>query len=99
MEELKLWVADPYLQPFKNEIRRRFQKVAVKYQELAGYGKTLTSAINSHLYYGIHKDVNSWIFREWAPNATAIYLIGDINEWKKDEEYSFKKVEYGNWEL
>jgi len=99
MEELKLWVADPYLRPFKNEIRRRFQKVAVKYQELAGYGKTLTSAINSHLYYGIHKDVNSWIFREWAPNATAIYLIGDINGWKKDEEYSFKKVEYGNWEL
>lgn len=99
MEELKLWVEDSYLQPFKNEIKRRFQQIAIKKQEIAGYGNTLTSAINSHLYYGVHKTPESWIFREWAPNATALYLIGDINNWKKDEGFAFKRVDNGNWEL
>ncbi|MFA6334438.1 MAG: 1,4-alpha-glucan-branching enzyme, partial [Bacteroidales bacterium] len=94
-----LWESDPYLEPYKDDIRRRCQKAFTKCQELAGYGNTLNSAVNSHLYYGVHKTLKSWIFREWAPNATALYLIGDVNGWEKNEEYSFKRVEYGNWEL
>jgi len=99
MEELGLWLKDPYLEPFKGDILRRFQKIAIKSQELPGYGKQLTTAINSHLYYGVHKSPTSWLFREWAPNATAIFLIGDVNNWKKQDEYAFTRVDNGNWEL
>lgn len=99
MEKQMLWESDPYLEPYRDDIIRRYQKAVIKGQEIAGYGKTLNSAINSHLYYGVHKTPDSWIFREWAPNATGLYLIGDVNGWKRDERFSFKRLDSGNWEL
>ena len=40
------------------------------------------------------------MFREWAPNATEIYLVGDFNNWKENEKYKAKRIdEAGNWEL
>ena len=79
MEELKLIEDDPWLVPYRRDILRRYQKAVTKRQELAGYGKPLYKSVNSHLYYGVHRTGNSWFFREWAPGATAIYLIGTFN--------------------
>ena len=90
---------DPYLEPYKSVIIERNQRILLQKQEIAGYGKTLNSAINNHLYYVLHKNDKVWVFREWAPNATKIFLIGDFNEWVKSEKYSLKPVGRGNWEL
>ena len=38
-----------------------------------------------------------WVLREWAPNATAIYMIGDFNNWQKDEAYRLQPVGNGVW--
>lgn len=55
---------------------------------------------DGHLYFGLHKTARQWVFREWAPNATAIYLIGDFNNWTEDEKYRLSPVgKSGNWEL
>ncbi len=40
-----------------------------------------------------------WVLREWAPNATAIYMIGDFNNWQKDEAYRLQPVGNGVWEV
>ena len=40
-----------------------------------------------------------WVLREWAPNATAIYMIGDFNNWQKDEAYRLQPVGNGVWEI
>ena len=40
-----------------------------------------------------------WVLREWAPNATAIYMIGDFNNWQKDEAYRLQPLENGVWEI
>ena len=40
-----------------------------------------------------------WVLREWAPNATAIYMIGDFNNWQKDETYRLQPVGNGVWEV
>ena len=41
-----------------------------------------------------------WTFREWAPNATEIYLIGDFNGWQEQAKYKLKRVKNtGNWEI
>ncbi|PKO97267.1 MAG: hypothetical protein CVU12_00710, partial [Bacteroidetes bacterium HGW-Bacteroidetes-7] len=54
MDQLRLWIDDPWLEPFSRTILERYQKVIVRGLEIAGYGKTLSSAVNSHLYYGVH---------------------------------------------
>ena len=37
--------------------------------KLAGDG-LLSDAVNNHLYYGLHHEGDSWVLREWAPNAS-----------------------------
>lgn len=60
----------------------------------------LTDFANGHKYYGLHKTTRGWVFREWAPNATAIYLVGDFNNWEENDKYKAKRIdEAGNWEL
>lgn len=90
---------DPYLEPYIRVISRRYQEVVRKGQELAGYGNLLKDRVNNHLYYGVHRERNERVFREWMPNAVSLYLIGECNGWREDPEYAFRPVGGGNWEL
>ncbi|MBP3755799.1 MAG: alpha amylase C-terminal domain-containing protein, partial [Prevotella sp.] len=92
---------DSWLEPFEDAIRGRHDHALWKLNQLTQNGKrTLSDFATGHLYYGLHKQARGWVFREWAPNATAIYLIGDFNDWKEDEKYQCKRIEgTGNWEL
>ncbi|TRM68156.1 glycoside hydrolase family 13 protein [Schizophyllum amplum] len=38
------------------------------------------------------------VYREWAPNATEAYLIGDFNNWNRIS-HPMKKDNYGVWEI
>lgn len=100
MKELKLWQEDSWLEPWKKQIWERYSRSVIKRLEIAGYGKTLSGSVNSHLFYGVFKQpCGSFIFREWAPNATAVYLICDATNWIKNEDYRCKNIGDGNWEL
>jgi len=99
METVEIWQKDPYLKPFKQVLRRRSELLEAKSRFIQGAHDSLYSAVNNHLYYGVHKVANGWICREWAPNASAIYLIGECNDWKKTSEFRFRHVGDGNWEL
>ena len=92
---------DPYLEPYEDAIRGRHDHAAWKIGQLTQGGKqTLSDFANGYDYYGLHKVRGGWVFREWAPNATDIYLVGDFNEWKETEDYRCKRIEgAGNWEL
>ena len=94
-----IYDSDPYLSQYRDRIDRRYRSIILRRQEIAGYGGRLSDAANNHLYYGVHKEKNTLVFREWAPNATAVYLIGDVNGWKKNERYRLSAVGNGNWEL
>ena len=52
---------------------------------------------SGYLYFGLHRTDNGWVFREWAPNATQIFLIGTFNDWKEEKKYSLKRKANGNW--
>ena len=63
-------------------------------------GNSVSYFANGYEYFGLHKTARGWVFREWAPNATDIYLIGDFNNWQETEKYRAKRVKNtGNWEL
>lgn len=100
MESLNLIKNDPWLTPYKDAIEGRYQYVLDKEKSLTNNGKmSLSEFASGYLYFGLHKTTKGWIFREWAPNATAIYLIGTFNNWQKSEEYKLTRIANGVWEI
>ena len=94
--------SDPYLEPYEAAIRGRHEHALWKIGQLTRNGRqTLSDFANGYKYFGLHKvPRGGWVFREWAPTATDIYLVGDFNNWTEDEKYRCKRIEgTGNWEL
>ncbi len=100
MKTLRILKNDPYLMPYRAAIEGRYSYALAVEQALTG-GKKLKDIANNHLYFGLHKTKDGWVFREWLPNATALYLVGDFNGWKIDEAYEAVLLDKnsGVWEL
>ncbi|MEE4605817.1 MAG: alpha-amylase family glycosyl hydrolase, partial [Desulfobacteraceae bacterium] len=60
---------------------------------------TLADFASGHEYFGLHHRNNQWVFREWAPNAENIFLIGDMTDWQEEEAFSLKRLDNGVWEI
>lgn len=100
MMKFDITIADPLLEPFRMVIRRRHEKSVLKELEFSGREKRFSDVFNNHLYFGLHRTgEGNWVFREWAPNATAIYLTGESNDWQKREEFRLHPLDGGVWEL
>ena len=83
------WIAgDPYLAPYRSQLAERSQRLQAERQRLLG-GATLPEFASAYHYYGLHTTADGWVLREWAPAATAIYLVCDANDWRDDERYQF----------
>ena len=93
-----IYETDPWLEPWKDAIRARHERILADRRKLAGDGP-LSDAVNNHIYYGLHRGNGTWTIREWAPNATRIFLVGDFNNWKRTGGYALKPCGHGNWEL
>jgi 1,4-alpha-glucan branching enzyme len=91
---------DPYLYPYLSIIQRRLEKVRSMEQRLTEGRVELADFASGHEYFGLHRKDNEWVFREWAPNATAISLIGDFNDWSESKDFTLQKIgNSGNWEV
>ena len=90
---------DPWLEPYSDAINGRHDEAVRKEKELAGKGGTLVDFANAHKYFGLHKTRSGWAFREWAPNATAVYLIGSFNNWTEKAEFALTRIDGGVWEI
>lgn len=97
---LNLVKNDPWLEPFASAITGRHQHVLDKEAELTNKGKqTLSDFASGYLYFGLHRTDKGWTFREWAPNATHIYMVGTFNNWEEKAAYKLKKQKNGIWEI
>lgn len=95
----KIYETDPYLAPYREAIEKRHERILEERDKIAMDG-SLADGLNNHLYYGLHRDADgSWVFREWAPNASRIYLIGEFNNWRRTAAYSLNPIGGGNWEI
>lgn len=93
---------DSWLEPYEAAICGRHDHAEWMINKLTNGGKqSLSDFASGYLYFGLHRDDKGrWVFREWAPNATEIYLIGDFNGWKEQKKYACKRIKgTGNWEL
>lgn len=103
MNKLMLIQKDPWLEPYAEAIEGRHNDVIKKEQDLTQNGRlSLSDFASGYLYFGLQRMADGgWVFREWAPNATAIYLVGDFSGWEKREDYRLRRLEgaAGNWEI
>jgi len=92
--------ADPYLKPFKPAIQRRIEGISRLCAQLAEANRSLVDFAAGHEFYGLHFREGEWLLREWAPNATAVYLIGDFSNWRPTEANALQRIDgNGTWEL
>ncbi len=99
MKVKMIYDADPYLKPFAGAIDARHRRI-LETRDRFAEGGSLSAGINNHLYYGLHREEDgTWVFREWAPHATRIYLIGECNNWCRTAGYALQPVGGGTWEL
>ena len=98
---LRILENDPWLQPYAPAIEGRQEYYEQRLAQLTHNGKqTLSEFAQGHLYYGLHRTPQGWAFREWAPNATRIFLVGDFNGWVEMPAYELKRLNlHGDWEV
>ena len=99
MKTKRIYEEDPWLAPYKEVVERRNRQILNRKAQIAGAGKPLSKAINGAMYYCLHREGGEWVFREWAPNASKIFLIGDFNQWRRSGEWALQPMGEGNWEL
>ncbi len=91
---------DPDLARYEGILRRRLQKIEATEKRLTGGRIPLAEFASGHEYFGLHRRGPRWVFREWAPNAEAVYLVGDFSGWKELSEFELRRIEpRGVWEI
>jgi len=91
---------DPYLKPYEEIIRRRLTSIHETQKRLTRGEMSLSDFSSGYEYFGLHLSGNEWVFREWAPNATAIYLVGEMSGWQEQKGFALDPIgEEGVWEI
>ena len=94
----KIFEYDPYLKPYESDIELRAANYNRKKSELLAGGGTLLDFANAHEYFGFHKTKEGWYYREWAPGADNVYVMGDMNDWNRTE-LKMNRLENGAFEI
>jgi len=91
---------DAYLAPYIDAIKARGERARVMEQRLTGGATSLADFASGHEYFGLHRQGDGWVFREWAPNATSICMVGTFSGWRECAEYELRRIDgQGTWEI
>jgi 1,4-alpha-glucan branching enzyme len=91
---------DPWLAPYQDDIQQRTDRYLSKSVEIKKDFDTLYSFAtrDEELGFNYDDDKKGWFYREWAPAAQSLSLIGDFNAWDRSS-HKLKKDKYGIWEI
>ena len=91
---------DLWLEAYRGKIDWRAEKIRQAELKLTGGKVRLEDFAAGHEYFGLHFKDKHWVFREWAPNARSMFLIGDFSEWQELPEYQLTRIQKnGVWEI
>lgn len=93
---------DPLLRNYLQPLRARFAYYQSVRQRYDGEGDLLGQVSQGHRFFGfnrgeLHGQPGVW-YREWAPNALQLRLVGDFNDWDRFG-HPLVRDEYGVWSL
>lgn len=91
---------DPFLDPYREQIASRHERAIAMERRLTGDAQSLDAFAGGHEFFGLHRDAGEWVFREWAPNATALTLVGPFSDWREADRFRLRRVtDGGTWEI
>ena len=83
---------DIWLKPYAQAIRGRAARALAKAHDLTEGKMSLANWASAHMYYGLHRTTRGWVFREWAPHATSMWLVGDFSGWRNMPQYEVFRI-------
>ena len=91
---------DGWLAPYEFDIQARYDRFHKTLKWIKEEYSTLKKYASFHQYLGFQYDNNKggWYYREWAPGADALFLIGDFNDWDREGHQMYQKGD-GIWEI
>ncbi len=96
--KLKILELNPSLQPYEGDIQLRMDNYKRTKDALLKKGQKLIDFANGHTYFGFHRTEEGWYYREWAPGADEMYLVGDFNGWH-GRSHKLERKDGGVWEI
>ncbi len=91
---------DSLLKPYESILLRRIRRTVETEKRLTEGRQPLEDFAAGHEYFGLHFRRGYWTFRDWAPNATKIFLVGDMTDWQEKEDFALQRISSdGIWEL
>ncbi len=92
--------SDPLLEPYAGLIHQRLTGLENTQSRLTGGKISLADFASGHEFFGLHFRKNVWVFREWAPYANAVYLIGEMSDWSEKKAFALERTgSDGVWEI
>jgi len=93
---------DPYLEPYRGILQDRYRHLHELIRRLAPEGSLLGPVTQGHRLFGLNRGEHEgrpgvW-YREWAPGADYLALIGDFNDWDRGANPCTREA-FGHWSL
>jgi 1,4-alpha-glucan branching enzyme len=95
---LNIVARDSWLAPYEGVLVARQEAARRRSAQLTGTEKSLADFASAHEYFGLHRTTDGWIFRERAPHASRIFLIGDFSGWTEQQAFALTRRGGGVWE-
>jgi 1,4-alpha-glucan branching enzyme len=91
---------DPWLTDVEPVLRARQVRLRETLEYIRKADGSLKSHALLHTRLGLHRDNSrrGWWYREWAPGAQQLWLVGDFNQWNPDE-IPLVRLAGGYWEV
>ncbi|CAK8689215.1 unnamed protein product [Clavelina lepadiformis] len=91
-----LFENDPKIREYEKDIRKRYaiyEKTKMAIEQSEGFDR-FTQGFKE---FGVFVTPEGGVMcKEWIPNARAVYLSGDFNNWEK---WSYQRKEHGKWQM
>lgn len=93
---------DSMLEPYAAQLRERFTHYRSVRQQLIHAASSLDQVSRGHEYFGFNRGKEAgqsgvW-YREWAPGAKRLSLIGDFNQWDR-QAHVMQPDRWGVWQI
>lgn len=91
---------DPWLHPVSDAVDARHDRYENRLKDIQNRYGSLKAFASAHTFLGFHYDTrrHGWWYREWAPAARYLALMGDFNDWRH-YDYPLENIGNGIWEI